>query len=123
MLRTLLLFDVSGGEFILIVLAIMLLFGSKGIPEIARVVGKGMREFRTATDTIKREISESGQSMKQDLTNEAIRPFDQAFSDEHYLSPPPSSSYDVDFQSSPNGKQEENTDEQPSPTDLETPNP
>jgi TatA/E family protein of Tat protein translocase len=99
MLRALLLFDVSGGEFILIVLAIILLFGSKGIPEIAKVVGKGMREFRTATDTIKREISESGQSMKQDLTDEAIRPFDQAFSDEHYLNPPPISSYDADFNS------------------------
>lgn len=97
--RALLLFDVSGGEFLLIVLAIILLFGSKGIPEIARVVGKGMREFRTATDTIKREISESGESMKRDLTQEAIRPFDQAFSDEHYLSPPPSSSYDADFNS------------------------
>jgi len=89
MVHTLLLFDVSGGELILIVLAIILLFGSKGIPEIAKTMAKGMREFRTATDAIKREISESGQSMKQDLTNEAIRPFDQAFSDEHYLSPPP----------------------------------
>lgn len=100
MLHALLLFDVSGGEFILIVLAVILLFGSKGIPEIAKVIGKGMREFRTATDTIKREISESGQSMKEDLRNEAIRPFDQAFSDEHYLSPPPKSSYDADFGSS-----------------------
>jgi sec-independent protein translocase protein TatA len=123
MVHTLLLFDVSGGEFILIVLAIILLFGSKGIPEIARVVGKGMREFRTATDTIKREISESGQSMKKDLTDEAIRPFDQAFSDEHYLSPPPSSSYDADFQSTPNSTEEQNSAEKQSPTDSETPNP
>ncbi|MDA0309890.1 MAG: twin-arginine translocase TatA/TatE family subunit [Bacteroidetes bacterium] len=119
MLHALLLFDVSGGEFILIVLAIILLFGSKGIPEIARVVGKGMREFRTATDTIKREISESGQSMKEDLRKEAIRPFDEAFSDEHYLSPPPQSPYDADFDATytpnPSSDLPDNTESGPTP--------
>lgn len=122
MMHTLLLFDVSGGEFILIVLAIILLFGSKGIPEIARVFGKGMREFRTATDTIKREISESGQSMKQDLTDQVVRPFDQAFSDEHYLNSPPSSAYDADFGSVESKDKSENPDTPASP-DSAPPNP
>lgn len=53
----LLFFDVSGGEFFLIVLVIFLLFGPKKIPEFARFIGKGMKEVRKATDEIKYEIN------------------------------------------------------------------
>jgi sec-independent protein translocase protein TatA len=62
-----LLFDISGGEFLLIGVVILMLFGSKSIPELARGLGKGMREFRDATNQIKREISDSGEKLKQDL--------------------------------------------------------
>lgn len=63
----LLLFDISGGEFLLIAVVILMLFGAKSIPELARGLGKGMREFRDATNQIKREISDSGEKIKQDL--------------------------------------------------------
>lgn len=43
----------------LILLAIVVLFGPKKLPELARGLGKGMREFRKATDEIKKEISQS----------------------------------------------------------------
>ena len=43
-------FDVGGGEILLIVLAILLLFGPKKIPEIASMVGNGMRKVRKAQD-------------------------------------------------------------------------
>ena len=52
----LLIFDVSGGEFLLVVFAILMLFGPKKIPEIARTFGKGMAELRRATEDVKREI-------------------------------------------------------------------
>ena len=43
-------FDVGGGEILLIVLAILLLFGPRKIPEIASMVGNGMRKVRRAQD-------------------------------------------------------------------------
>lgn len=48
----------SGGEIALIVLVALLLFGAKGLPEIARVLGKTLREVRKATEDIKREINQ-----------------------------------------------------------------
>jgi len=46
-------------EIILILLIVLLLFGSKKIPEVARAMGKGLREFQKATAEIKREISDA----------------------------------------------------------------
>lgn len=43
-------------EIIMIFLVILLLFGAKRIPEIAKGLGKGIREFKDATGDIKREF-------------------------------------------------------------------
>ena len=43
-------------ELILIFLAVLLLFGAKRIPEIARGLGKGIKEFKTATKEITDEF-------------------------------------------------------------------
>lgn len=43
-------------ELILILLVVLLLFGAKKIPELARGMGKGIREFKDASREIKREI-------------------------------------------------------------------
>lgn len=43
-------------EIILIFLVILLVFGAKRIPEIARGLGKGIREFKDATTDIKNEL-------------------------------------------------------------------
>lgn len=48
-------------EILLIFLAILLLFGAKRIPEIARGLGKGIREFKDATNDIKRELTVADQ--------------------------------------------------------------
>lgn len=61
----LLFFDVSGGEFLLIVMVIFLLFGPKKIPEFARFIGKGMKEVRKATDEIKHEINHQSQVLNE----------------------------------------------------------
>lgn len=50
---------ISGGEIVVVALVFLLLFGSKKIPEMARGLGKGLREFKKAADDIKREIRES----------------------------------------------------------------
>ncbi len=46
----------GGSEIFIILLAIVLLFGSKKIPEIARGLGKGIRDFKNATSDIQEEI-------------------------------------------------------------------
>lgn len=44
-------------EILLIFLAILLIFGAKRIPEIARGMGKGIKEFRSATREISSELT------------------------------------------------------------------
>ncbi|MCC9166671.1 Sec-independent protein translocase subunit TatA/TatB [Pontibacter harenae] len=51
--------DLGGGEMLVIVSAILLLFGADKLPNIARTVGRGMREFKDATNEIKHELERS----------------------------------------------------------------
>jgi len=52
----LLFMNIGGPEMILIFVVVLLLFGGKKLPELARGLGKGLREFKDASDGIKREI-------------------------------------------------------------------
>jgi sec-independent protein translocase protein TatA len=51
--------NLGGPEIFLIVLFVLIFFGAKKIPELARGLGKGIREFKDATKEIKDEIEES----------------------------------------------------------------
>ncbi|MCB0839268.1 MAG: twin-arginine translocase TatA/TatE family subunit [Bacteroidetes bacterium] len=55
----------GGSEWILILLAVLLLFGAKKIPELARGLGKGIREFKDASREIKREIESEAKSLDE----------------------------------------------------------
>jgi sec-independent protein translocase protein TatA len=56
---SILLFGMPGGmEWVVIIFVILLLFGAKKIPELARGLGRGIREFKDATKEIKSEIEE-----------------------------------------------------------------
>jgi sec-independent protein translocase protein TatA len=46
----------SGMEWVIIIIAILLLFGGKKIPELMRGIGKGIREFNDAKNNVSREI-------------------------------------------------------------------
>ncbi len=62
-MQTVLGFGMPGGwEWIIIALVVVIFFGAKKIPEIARGLGKGIREFRDATKEIKSEIEEGGKA-------------------------------------------------------------
>jgi sec-independent protein translocase protein TatA len=50
---------ISGSEIFVIMIFILLLFGSKKIPEVARGLGKGIKEFKKATEEIKKEITDT----------------------------------------------------------------
>ncbi len=53
---------IGGPEIFVIVLLVVMLFGADKIPEIARGLGKGMRQVKDATNDIKREINESAKT-------------------------------------------------------------
>jgi len=48
-------------ELIIIFAVVLLIFGAKRIPEIARGIGKGIREFKDATSEISRELEAESQ--------------------------------------------------------------
>jgi sec-independent protein translocase protein TatA len=59
--------DVATSEVLFILAAVLMLFGSKNIPSIAKNLGRGMREIKTASDDIKRDIQKSAMDMKRDM--------------------------------------------------------
>lgn len=65
-MQTILAFSLGGPEIFVIIFAILLLFGAKKIPELARGLGKGIREFKDATKEIKDEIEEGSKSITED---------------------------------------------------------
>lgn len=65
-MHTVLAFGMPGGwELIVIILFVIIFFGAKKIPEIARGMGKGIREFKDATKEIKNEIDEGSKEDKK----------------------------------------------------------
>ncbi|HYJ38837.1 MAG TPA: twin-arginine translocase TatA/TatE family subunit [Chitinophagaceae bacterium] len=58
----------GGTEWILIVVAILILFGGRKIPEFMRGIGRGIREFNDAKSNVKKEIEE-GMNEKENKTS------------------------------------------------------
>lgn len=52
--------DIGGGELMLILVVVLIFFGANRIPELARGLGKGIREFKDATNEIRTEIERAG---------------------------------------------------------------
>lgn len=70
---------ISGGEILFIIFIAVMVFGADKIPEVARGLGKGMRQLRDATDDIKREIQKSAekQGVDTDFVNDIKKEVDQ----------------------------------------------
>jgi len=58
---------IGGPEIIIVLLFIVMFFGSKKIPELAKGLGKAMREVKDASNDIKKEIRDSSKSIKDDF--------------------------------------------------------
>ena len=58
---------IGGPEIFMIILIVVMLFGAKRIPEIARGLGQGLRQVKDATNDIKKEINESAKKEGVDL--------------------------------------------------------
>ncbi len=50
---------IGGTEIIFVLLIVVLVFGADKLPEIARGLGKGMRQLKDATNDIKHEVTKS----------------------------------------------------------------
>ncbi|MDZ7623268.1 MAG: twin-arginine translocase TatA/TatE family subunit [Ignavibacteriaceae bacterium] len=57
--------NLGAGEIILIVLVVLLLFGAKKIPELARGIGKGMSEFKKGIKDVETEIKSADTDSKK----------------------------------------------------------
>lgn len=57
-MENILLFNFFGPEMIVVLFAILLLFGGKKIPELMRGIGKGIREFNAARSSLESELKE-----------------------------------------------------------------
>lgn len=51
------------GEWILIGLVVLIFFGAKKIPEFAKGLGKGIREFKDAVSDVKKEVDTAGKEV------------------------------------------------------------
>ena len=53
------LFNLGGGEIILILALVLILFGAKKLPELAKGLGTGIKEFKKATRDVTEEMAHS----------------------------------------------------------------
>jgi sec-independent protein translocase protein TatA len=90
MLSPLFLNDVAGSEIIVIILVVLIFFGSKSIPGIAKTLGKTLYQIKNASAELQNEIKKSGFDIKEDLKisnlikekkEELLRPMDQVYSE------------------------------------------
>ena len=60
----------GGWEMVVIAIVILLLFGAKKLPELAKGLGQGIREFKGAVDGVKDEINDAKDKVESDENNE-----------------------------------------------------
>ncbi len=56
-------FNLGTGELVFIFLIILLLFGAKRLPDLAKGLGKGIKEFKSALETGKKEILDAKENL------------------------------------------------------------
>lgn len=71
--------DLGGGEIMLIMVVILIFFGANKIPELARGLGKGIREFKDASREIRNEFESHVEAPSQ-------QPYQQQFN-QNYIAP------------------------------------
>ena len=82
--------DIAGSELLLVLFFVLMFFGAKSIPSMARSLGKVMQQVKNASADVQNEIKKSGVDIKKDLNlkeiikdtqDEISKPLDQAMTD------------------------------------------
>ncbi|MDG1842639.1 MAG: twin-arginine translocase TatA/TatE family subunit [Crocinitomicaceae bacterium] len=82
--------DIAGSELLLVLFFVLMFFGAKSIPSMARSLGKVMQQVKNASADVQNEIKKSGVDIKKDLNlkeiiketqDEIAKPLDQAMTD------------------------------------------
>jgi len=68
----LLFFEFGAGEIMFIMLVALLLFGGDKLPELARGLGKGIRDFKDASEGVKREITNQIDNFEAKKAEQAV---------------------------------------------------
>lgn len=71
--------NISGGEFIIVALIFLLLFGPKQIPSMARSAAKVIKQVRNATNDIKKDIMDRAEDEKLTEVKKTIEEGRDAF--------------------------------------------
>jgi sec-independent protein translocase protein TatA len=66
-MEAMLLFGIGGTEWIVIGAAVLLFFGAKRIPEFAKGLGKGIREFKNAVNDVNQDVENSTKDVKKTI--------------------------------------------------------
>lgn len=61
--------SIGGWEVVVILVALLVLFGGRKLPELARGLGRGLREFKSEMGGVKREIEDAADSDEDDWTS------------------------------------------------------
>ena len=64
----------GGWEMVVIAIVILLLFGAKKLPELAKGLGQGIREFKGAVDGVKDELKDVEDSIESEETPDESSP-------------------------------------------------
>ncbi|PKL86698.1 MAG: twin-arginine translocase TatA/TatE family subunit [Ignavibacteriae bacterium HGW-Ignavibacteriae-1] len=83
-------FDVGGGELMLIILAVLILFGPKKLPEFAQMIKRGVNEMKNAqrqfseqVTEISREVQKPVNTIKNAIENEVKEPPKQVIKEDY----------------------------------------
>lgn len=63
-------FDIGGGELLMILMAVVMLFGPKKLPEIAKTIGKGMQQIKNAQANITAQINTATNDINEEIKKE-----------------------------------------------------
>ncbi|HEV3211499.1 MAG TPA: twin-arginine translocase TatA/TatE family subunit [Chthoniobacterales bacterium] len=75
-------------EWVLILVIVLVLFGAKKLPELARSLGQSMNEFRKAREEFDKELHRAGEDLKAPQNTQPVQPGQQAPQAQPQTQPP-----------------------------------
>src|SRR3954468_20231727 len=70
--------NLGGGEIAVIMLFILMFFGADKIPELARGLGRGMRQFKDAMNGIEQEVKRAAENVEKEVKETVDQPVQEA---------------------------------------------